>query len=75
VQHFVEQTHSVNLPGFHGLLGVARQVALGIHFGREEACRRKVGEDDVAIRGEKRLIKFVAVARRSRNVKLTPGLV
>ena len=56
----VDQAHGEKRAGMDGTLGVLCRVAHLVHAVRKVAACRQIGEDDVAVKGKKRLGELVA---------------
>jgi hypothetical protein len=48
VQDFINEAHSVDLPGAYGTFGEMDQVAALVHFLREQAGGVKIGKENAA---------------------------
>ena len=69
MQHLINQSHRIDFGGFHGLFGVERQVTPVVHLLGEDARGMKIGEDNIAVEREQRLVEFVGVPRFPADMK------
>lgn len=69
MQHFVDETHGVDLSRFDSLLREVDQVALIVDALGEDASRMEVSKDDVSGQLEKCLVEAVPVSRFAGDVE------